>query len=285
MSEKNDELDLQKLFFDFVLLIINNLKLILTLFILGALLGLGYGIISKKSYESRMLISSSILTLSYTEEILNNLNLIAIQNNTKLIAEKLQISETTAESIKKLSVENAFDEKGELLKESEKTFLRITVTTRSPEIFPEVQKGVIHYIEDNDYVRVRTEQKKQYFKQLIARVNNEISDLEGLKERMLKGNFFESPKGNIMFDPTVINSKIIELTKEKINDENALILADNVQVIEGFTAFSQPLWPRKSISIIIGSILGLLIAAIVIAVNAVLRKVHQIKAAQNRLAE
>ncbi len=52
--------------------------------------------------------------------------------------------------------------------------------------------------------------------------------------------FFKATDGNVMFDPTAVNSKIIELTKEKINLQNALALANSVQVIEGFTKFESP---------------------------------------------
>ena len=44
-----------------------------------------------------------------------------------------------------------------------------------------------------------------------------------------------------MFDPTVVNSKILELTKEKINLQNQFTLANSVQVIEGIYHLSKHL--------------------------------------------
>ena len=47
-------------------------------------------------------------------------------------------------------------------------------------------------------------------------------------------NSLRKRKGNVMFDPTIVNSKIVELTKEKITLQNNLALVNSVQVIEGF---------------------------------------------------
>ena len=53
-------------------------------------------------------------------------------------------------------------------------------------------------------------------------------------------NSFREAKGNVMFDPTIVNSKIVELTKEKITLQNSLALANSVQVVEGFSRFERP---------------------------------------------
>ena len=72
---------------------------------------------------------------------------------------------------------------------------------------------------------------------MIASVDKEIKDMEQLKARIANGEFFQATKGNVMFDPTTVNSKIIELTERKIDYENKLQLSNSVQVIEGFTRF------------------------------------------------
>ncbi len=66
-------------------------------------------------------------------------------------------------------------------------------------------------------------------------------------------NSFRTPKEMSCFDPTVVNSKILDLTKEKINLQNQFILANSVQVIEGFTAFETPSKPKLSISLVAGA--------------------------------
>ena len=54
-----------------------------------------------------------------------------------------------------------------------------------------------------------------------------------------------------MFDPTTVNSKIFELTKEKSSFKR-FALANSVHIIEGFTPFEKPAKPKLFISLVAG---------------------------------
>ena len=95
--------------------------------------------------------------------------------------------------------------------------------------------------------------------------------MEEFKRKISNGEFFERAKGNVMFDPTIVNSKILELTKEKINFQNSLALVNSVQVVEGFSKFEKPSSPKLSISLVAGSFVGLFFVAILIAFKSVRR--------------
>ena len=88
-------------------------------------------------------------------------------------------------------------------------------------------------------------------------MEEEIKDLEILKSDVYSGEFFKKVNGNAEFDPTTINSKIIELTKEKIVLQHGLELANSVHVVEGFTKFQKPSKPKLSLSLVAGSLIGL----------------------------
>ncbi|HZB13096.1 MAG TPA: hypothetical protein VE467_08715, partial [Chryseolinea sp.] len=124
-------------------------------------------------------------------------------------------------------------------------------------------------------VKIRVEQNKNYLKQMISKVQQEIKDLEELKKRIYNGDFFANTNGNVSFDPTTVNSKIIDLTKEKITLENSLEVANSVQVIEGFTTFEKPIRPKRSISLSAGATLGLIFAGIFIGFK-IIRKTLQL---------
>ncbi|NJN43079.1 MAG: hypothetical protein HC811_13475 [Flammeovirgaceae bacterium] len=78
----------------------------------------------------------------------------------------------------------------------------------------------------------------------------------------------------MIFDPTVVNSKIIELNKERINTEHSLELVNSVHVIEGFTKFNKPVFPKKSISMVTGATLGLFFIGFYIAFKSVRKLVR-----------
>jgi LPS O-antigen subunit length determinant protein (WzzB/FepE family) len=270
MEKKQWEIDLRELFYDSALVVKKNIVLILTLTVLFSVLGLVYAIFSKKVFESKMIVTSGLLTLTYTEELLEDINLLIKEGSNDAVSAKLNIAPDVVDQIVSFKVEMVFDNKSQPLKENEKIYLSISVKTESVSVFPEIQKGIIFYFDNNPFVKVRIQQRRKYYQELIAEVKKEIRDLEQLKNNIAQGEFFQKTQGNIMFDPTVVNTKIIDLTKEKIGFEHSLELSDNIQLINGLTPFNKPVWPKKSISIIVGFFTGLFVSAITIFTKIIL---------------
>jgi len=266
-SKNPEEVDLLQIFLRAVNTVRANFWLILVFFCIGTALGLTYYYTSIKVYESKMVISSGILTRSYSKTLIDVLNRHRRDVNYKAIMNLLNVSEETVKKIIHLDIENL----SQIDDQKETDRFIITASVRDQEIFPDLQKGLIHYLETNEFVRVRVEQNENYLKQMVAKMEAEIKDMEEFKQKIITGAFFETAKGNVMFDPTTVNSKILELTKEKINLQNSLALVNSVQVIEGFTVFERPTSPRLSISLISGSLVGLVFVAILIAFKSIRR--------------
>jgi hypothetical protein len=276
--DKKDEFDLYDLFFKGVEIIRANFWLIAIFFVVGSLLGLGYYYSSTKVYETRMVVSSSILTRSYAEALIDRLNRHRRELDLKAIMESLNVSEPTAKNLIHLDTEvvSQIDE----TKEPERFI--ITAEVLNQEILPDLQKGLVHHFANNEFVKVRVEQNKKYLSQMIAKVEEEIKDMEVWKEKIISGEFFQRTQGNVMFDPTTVNSKILELTKDKITLQNSLELANSVQVIEGFTKYQRPVRPRLSVSLISGSFVGLLFVTILIAFKSVRKVLRMADAAKQK---
>ncbi len=81
-SYQNDEIDLLELFAKFILIIRRNTVIIIIAFILGTLLGLAYYQFVPKSYESRMILTSDILTESYSKTLFETINQLVKERNT-----------------------------------------------------------------------------------------------------------------------------------------------------------------------------------------------------------
>lgn len=250
-----NEIDLGKAFFKLVLAIKQNFKIILLIFLGGMMLGFAYGIIGTKIYETKMMITSDILTESYSEKLINNLTLMIKEENNVMLASKLGVKVTDAEQIASIGIESAVDDR--TLKEEDKRWFLITVQIKDQSIIPQFEKGLLNYLGNNEYVKIRIEQRRRYFGELIKKIDNEISSLETLKSNITSGALFASAKGNIMFDVTEVNSKIIELNKEKYSFQNNLELASSVQLVEGFTKFNKPIKPNKILALAAGTTFGL----------------------------
>lgn len=279
--QTSDEIDLLELLAKFVITIKSNFKLIVGAFVVGSLLGLAYNQFVPKNYESRMLVSSTILTESLSKTLTEDLFKLVKENNLTALSDKLKISSEVASKIGKIEIKNAL-EKSEGIKEAEKNNLTIICQSSDNTIWPDLQAGIINYFENNPYVKIRVEQRKSYYTEIIQKIDKELIDLNELKSRITNGQPVKSGNENlVLFDPTTVNTKIIELNKERFNYKNELETINSVQVVEGFTVFQKPIGPKLSISLAAGSSFGLFIVAIIIAYKS-LRKI--VRLSEEKLA-
>jgi hypothetical protein len=268
-QKKSDEMDLFEILLKTVVIVRSNLVTIILLFLLGIASGTGYFFLSKKQYSNRMIISSSILTISYSRVLFENANRLLGEGSNATLATQFKISEDVIQKLNSLSIENLNKAPGEDLKENER-FL-ITVEVRDQNVIPELQKGILTYLENNDFVKIRVELNRHFLKQMLTSVEKEIKDLEDLKVDISDGSFFQSAKGNVMFDPTTVNSKILELSEKKIKYQNDLQLSNSVQLIDGFSVFKKESKPKLAVSLIGGAFFGLSLIGIFFVFKAVRR--------------
>lgn len=261
MEKRNDEIDLLDLFLGTINIFRANFWLFTSLFLLGTALGLANYFNAKKVFENRMVISSSILTKTYSRILADKINRYRSEGNVNALVRDLNMSPDDVKAIGQIKIEDLNE--ADVSKETDRFI--VIAETYDQRILNDLQKGLVNYFENNEFTKIRVEQNKSYLKQTLAKMDEEIKDMEEFKVRIFKGDFFQRSNGNIMFDPTVVNTKILELTKEKINLQNAFTLANSVQVIEGFTPFEKPSKPRLLVSIAIGAFAGLFFVALIIA--------------------
>jgi len=272
-QKSSDEIDLLELFLKGVNTFRANFWLIVTFFLLGSALGLAYFLSSNKIYESKMIITSAILTESYSKILFENANRRVKERDIEHLAKMYNISEASANRIASLRIENLNNAEADDPKEFDHFLITVEVTDQK--ILPELQTGLIGYLENNEFVKIRVEQKKSFLNEMLASVKKEISDMEEFKGKIFNGDFFQRNNGNVMFDPTTVNSKILELTQRKIQYENELQLSNSVHVVDGFTEFQKQTRPRLSLSLVAGSFVGLFFVGALIAFKS-LRKLWQL---------
>jgi small basic protein len=277
----SDEIDLLELLAKIVITIKGNILSIIIAFVIGSILGLCYYQFVPKTYESQMLISSDILTESYSKALVEDINKLVKEKSFTTISTKLNISEQEASKLGKLGIKNGL-EKSDGIKEEDKNYLQINVQSSDNTIWSNLQNGLINFLESNDYAKIRIDQKRKYYVQIIQRIDIELVDLAELKNNISSGKMSQSSKDNlILFDPTTVNTKILELNKEKINLQNELETVNGVQLVEGFTVFEKPVSPKLSISLVAGASVGLFFVALIIAFKS-LRKI--VRLSEEKLA-
>jgi hypothetical protein len=264
---QSDEIDLLELAVKFNKVFVKNLKSLIIAFAIGTAAGLAFYQLVPSTYENKMIFSSDVLTLSLSRVLASDLDRLIIEGNHDELAKKLLISSEEARNIASIKIESSI-EKSETLKEAEKNIICITIRSRDQTIYKKLQPSLIKFFESNEYAKQREKENKAFFQGMIAKTTQEINELEKMRAQFLEGTLFKGTTGNTsLFDPTEINSKIIELTEAKLKNEEKLAFVGTIQLIQGFSNYKKPVSPKLSISLASGASLGLFFVLALIGIK------------------
>lgn len=278
-DNSSDEIDLGVLILK-ITKSISKHKLMMIISILVGI-GIGFGIHYSQTpkYESDMIIQSNILTEAYSNTLTETLERLIKEENIDLISNKLSLNKDQASSLSGIKVES-ITETQTTDDITENRIFKIHVEITNNGVLNDLQRGLIAFLENNEYVKKRVELTRSRLKNLISKVGTEIKEIDSLKSKISKG-LIQQQSGNnnlVILDPTTVYSKALSLYKEEISYQQSLELSNSIQLIEGFVAFQKPASPKLSINLVIGFMLGLFFAIGFIIFNGLrtyLRKLDQ----------
>lgn len=261
MTTKSDsgEIDLLELIVRFTNLVSKNLILIVVFLVIGLGTSLWVYYTSQKVYESKMIVYSDILTESSTK-LADNIKELIRDGNLNVVGEKLNLSPEEAMHLKDIEIEKALENIAASPEEQQRLFMEVTVEVTDNSILPKLQEGIINFIQNNDFVKVRVEQRKKNYRELIDKIKGEIQKLEAVKEKIGSGTF--NPQGGTLFlEPSNPFSETVELYTKQLEYEEKLELVNSVQLVQGFVPHNRPSKPKLSIALGLGIFSGILLAA------------------------
>jgi hypothetical protein len=279
-QNQNDEIDLIELLAKIIFIVRKNTLLLLVCFVTGTLLGFVYFQQVPKKYKSSMMVTSEVLTEDYAKILSETIKKLLNEGNSASIAQLLNISAEEASKINSLSIK--MPDKVEIFFEQEKqtfqtlkTFLTIDVECTDNAIWPNIQKGILYYLQNNEFVKLRVEQRKKYFGEMIKKIDQQLQDLDELKSKIANGQQARDTKENpVIVELGLLYTSIIDLNKDKFEFSNLLETATGVQVVQGFTVFAKPSSPKLSISLAAGASYGVLFVMLILGVKAIRRMVR-----------
>ncbi|MDX2189101.1 MAG: hypothetical protein SFY32_04490 [Bacteroidota bacterium] len=273
MSQENktierDEIDLLELFKKAIDLFKRRYKLLLLFVFLGIAEGFFYYTIATPLYKSTLIANSEVLRNEYVTILFNNLNELIKEDNSDQLASYLHISKEEAKSIAKIQATKV--ELKELKVENSSQTLtntfQIEVMVEETKYLDSIQKGIIYYIQNNEFVRKKVELQRNLYQTMISKINSEILKLDTTRNDIGKSYKKSIDSKFIVMEPSDINNSIVSLQERKSNFENALSLLNEVLVIQNFIKYNKPASPKllTTISISIGSMItiGLIVIGI-----------------------
>ncbi|UII34305.1 Wzz/FepE/Etk N-terminal domain-containing protein [Fulvivirga ulvae] len=257
MSEKGtDEIDLTELLVKLKNIFLRNKITIALLTIVGLLLGLLYYNLKPAVYQSEIVVRATVLNESLLKVINENLTQLIKENNYKGLAQKLNLSTKVAEYIQSVEIEPT-DENAD--KKLEYAFYVIKVESFSNDHWSELEEGMLHYLSHNTYVKKRIDLKSEQYAGFIAKLDEEINQIDSLKRGLYQSENFN--KDNVvLMNPGEVYTALLELIKQKQQLEEELEFNQAVEIVEDFDAYQRPVSPRPVFSVAVGGLIGFLIS-------------------------
>ena len=231
------------------------------IFIIAALLGISLGIFGyfaiTKTYKSRLILHSFILTNPEQIEIINNWNNLLKKKEYDELAAAFNCNKNIFHRLKQMKVSEI--QKVYSPNNPNGYYIDVIVTNNS--VLDELQKGIFSGLENNEYIKRRLAARRADLQEMIGKVQQEIIKLESTKtqmEKIIGGK--EKSSSSLIIDGSSINRQWIDMTERLLGYRQELKFTSAAQVLQSFSKFKKPAGPKLVPLIVLGLILFLAIA-------------------------
>lgn len=284
-------------------LFFQNRLFFLGVVILGLVLGGLYSeLLKKKYYKSTMVLSCDYLNTQILRNTIDKFNLLAAEKGSEGLQEALNMDANTAENIQKFEFKPFVSENDviemEVLREQlnnvtaekkalvdkvierleieNKNAYEISVLVYDPESVKPVEKALVDYFNNNNYIKRRIESNKLILTGRKNKLEKELRKLDSLKTVLFQ-NYQAQASGqktrgsNNVFlndesltNPLQVFTKDLELHKELQEIQEKLYLTPDFEIVDGFTTFKEPESASLSDVLTISFLLSILIGYLIL---------------------
>lgn len=243
----SDEIDLMELLARVYRAIKRNLLLFTVLPVTGVIFTLSLAYNSSDKFSSSMMITTDLLS----------------ENEAKFIFDELEKADSipglSSEEKRKMLGLNFEVEQGEQNDRSKRVYLKVTAIVKDPAVFPSLEKTVVRYINSVDPVVRSRKDQELFYKQMIAKIDNEIAAMDQIKQ---KTDAMAS-----YVDPSELYAKTVELFRIRTESEIKLQNINTVHVAKGFGSLIKDARLSKLLVAIVGLGLGFVIAILLMFIK------------------
>lgn len=227
--------------------------------------GLGIYFLQQPYYKSELFVSHTRLENYYCADMINNLNLYAKSPDKTALSQALQLSPQEAEMVKSVKYEVADENISKKYADSLSVYLpfKVVVEVYDNSILPKLQKGVLNYLESNEYALKLKEIDTSSLEKMESRILGEIGEIDSLKQIVNTSIVPRASGTGIILgepiNPVLIYDKAMD-SYEKLMEVNKLKKLNNsFYPMVDFPINKRPQGMGKLEYILYGTLLGYLI--------------------------
>lgn len=265
MNKERNPLEIPGLL-EIISTVIRIIKKNLLLFVIMNLLALGVALYIRygmpPEYKSNTTLALRYINNGRAINLIDDLNTLAAYQDYEALAKLLDISQQTAEKIKGLDARSVDDidlKNGiEMFSESlEQYVVSISVTVYDYNTLEDLQKGLIHYFENNEYRKQERAMEMAFLNDMIKRSDYELKTSDSLRQliskKMANGN-----QSLLMMEN--VEGSIIETAEKRANYINQMNRINQIQVVQPFVKFKKNTRNRLLVVLLISFVIANVIA-------------------------
>lgn len=231
--------------------------------LIGSAVGLAIYYTTPKIYQSKLTAECMALPDSRVVDLINDLKKLTENGDVDQLAQKLGLTVKEADQIESIEALSSIKIDKEaigvdeyLLPSSTSHIFSLIVQIRDNDILPKLQNGLVHYIGDNEYSKIRVKQFVKNRNDLGEIIDKQLQKLDSANSKYEAKLLLREGPNITLAHPGDFRMLIVQLLERKLQLDNEIELADPVRVIQNFTVFKKPVAPKR---------LGLIIQYVVIA--------------------
>lgn len=218
-----------------------NIKTLIVFVFLGIGISIGIFSLKKPVYISDLTISHTRLNNGECYTMINDLTKMRDNNNIIILSEKLGIDVKIAKQINTISCKALNEALEKNYKDSAFVLLpfKIEVKVNNPSILDTLQKGILNYLEGNEYVAKRKKINEEYLDKYEAKIKIEIIAIDSLKRLVDRSIVPRSTGSGIILgepiDPVKVYQTGMDLYKSQLNINEQKELNNSFEIMIGFS--------------------------------------------------
>jgi capsular polysaccharide biosynthesis protein len=241
-------------------------------FIIAIIFGLAAGIFFykaiPKTYSSRMIVHSFMLTNPEEIQIVSNWNQLLGKGEYEVLSARLNCQEQVLRKVKKIKAE----EIQQVFSPTNPHGFIVDVLVTDNDILDSLQAAILFGFENTAYVKDKVEMRRTILRELIEKTSAEIKQLDSTKkelENIIAGK--EKSSSSLIIDGSNSNKQLIEMNEKLLSFKTDLQFANSVQILQGFSKFRKPSGPK----LLPWLVMGLLACLVLAYMYALLRSIGE----------
>jgi hypothetical protein len=221
---------------------VKNIKTLIIFVLVGVSLSLGVFFFKQTVYVSDLTVSHTRLNNGECYSMINDLTKLLKSGDDATLSAKLGIDVKMVKQIKSISSKALNESLEKNYKDSAFVLLpfKIEAKVYSPSILDSLQKGILRFLESNEYATKRKEISKLYLDKFEEKIKGEIIAIDSLKHIVDKSILPRSLGNGIILgesiDPVKVYQEGMNLYKSQLNINEQKELNDSFEVLIGFSA-------------------------------------------------